>query len=87
VLSRHSWPGNIRELENGIGYACAVAETDLIDVGNLPEYFQMPNEAEKRLTREEVENRRVRHILERTGGNKQMAAEIPGSAGPRSIAS
>jgi DNA-binding NtrC family response regulator len=81
VLSRHSWPGNIRELENAIGYACAMAETDLIDITNLPEYIQMPNEANdagKRLTLEEVERRHVRYILERTGGNKQMAAGILG---------
>jgi DNA-binding NtrC family response regulator len=81
VLSRHSWPGNIRELENALGYACAMAETDLIDIGNLPEYIQMPdeaNEAGKRLTLEEVESRHVRFILERTRGNKQMAAEILG---------
>ncbi len=36
VLARHSWPGNIRELENVLGHACMMAEGDLIDVEDLP---------------------------------------------------
>jgi DNA-binding NtrC family response regulator len=36
VLARHSWPGNIRELENVLGHACMMATTDLIDVEDLP---------------------------------------------------
>ena len=36
VLERHSWPGNVRELENAIGHASMMAESDEIDVGDLP---------------------------------------------------
>jgi DNA-binding NtrC family response regulator len=81
ILSRYSWPGNIRELENVIGHACMMTEKDLIDVGDLPEYVRSRNdsgEGQNRLTLEEVENRHVRYILEQTDGNKQLAAEILG---------
>ena len=36
VLARHSWPGNIRELENVLGNACMMAIGDMIDVEDLP---------------------------------------------------
>jgi DNA-binding NtrC family response regulator len=81
MLSRHSWPGNIRELENVVGHGCLMAESDLIDIGDLPDYIRGrsdPGDRQDRLTLEEVENRHVRYILEQTGGNKQLAAEILG---------
>jgi two-component system, NtrC family, response regulator HydG len=81
MLSRYSWPGNIRELENVIGHGCLMAESDLIDIGDLPEYVRGRGDSsdrQDRLTLEEVENRHVRYILEQTAGNKQLAAEILG---------
>jgi DNA-binding NtrC family response regulator len=36
VLSRHSWPGNIRELENVLGHGCMMTISDTIDVQDLP---------------------------------------------------
>jgi DNA-binding NtrC family response regulator len=36
LLERHPWPGNVRELENVLGHACMMAETDEIDVADLP---------------------------------------------------
>ena len=36
LLARHSWPGNIRELENALGHACMMTMSDLIDVEDLP---------------------------------------------------
>jgi len=36
VLARHSWPGNIRELENALGHACMMALGETIDVEDLP---------------------------------------------------
>src|SRR5579863_9673076 len=35
-LARHSWPGNIRELENALGHACMMTLGDMIDVEDLP---------------------------------------------------
>jgi DNA-binding NtrC family response regulator len=36
ILERHSWPGNIRELENAIGHAAMMAEGSEIDAADLP---------------------------------------------------
>jgi DNA-binding NtrC family response regulator len=35
----HSWPGNIRELENVIGHAAMMTMSDLIDIQDLPPYL------------------------------------------------
>ena len=40
VIARHHWPGNIRELENVIGYACMMAVGETIDVQDLPEQLR-----------------------------------------------
>jgi two-component system, NtrC family, response regulator AtoC len=40
ALCAHDWPGNVRELENAIERACALAEENLIHVGDLPPLFQ-----------------------------------------------
>jgi DNA-binding NtrC family response regulator len=42
TLARHTWPGNIRELENAIGHACMISMGKMIDVKDLPEYFRSP---------------------------------------------
>ena len=36
ALSSHDWPGNVRELENAIERACALSESNLIRVTDLP---------------------------------------------------
>ncbi|WP_371345952.1 sigma-54-dependent Fis family transcriptional regulator [Ancylobacter sp. IITR112] len=40
ALTAHDWPGNIRELANTLDYACAVAETGLIGLDDLPDRLQ-----------------------------------------------
>jgi DNA-binding NtrC family response regulator len=40
VLVAHHWPGNIRELKNAIDRAYSFADSDTIEVKDLPEYFQ-----------------------------------------------
>jgi transcriptional regulator with PAS, ATPase and Fis domain len=81
VLARYSWPGNVRELEGVIVHGCMMTDTDLIDIEDLPEHITSrtsPDGRLERLTLEEVESRHVRQVLEDTGGNKQLAAEILG---------
>lgn len=36
VLFAHDWPGNVRELENAIERACALSETQVLQVCDLP---------------------------------------------------
>lgn len=41
LLSAYAWPGNVRELRNVIEGMAALAEGDLIDVGDLPPEIRM----------------------------------------------
>ncbi|MFB3922205.1 MAG: sigma-54-dependent transcriptional regulator [Terriglobia bacterium] len=83
VLARYPWPGNVRELENVIGHACMMAESNLIDIKDLPEHFQavVPRSAfpdDDLISLEEAERRHALRVLERVNGNKAKAAEILG---------
>ncbi|MGA2580784.1 MAG: sigma-54 dependent transcriptional regulator [Bryobacteraceae bacterium] len=83
VLSRHGWPGNVREMENVLGHACMMADAEFIDVRDLPDYL---HEAVRGVATSEadlmpladLEHRYTRHVLERVGGNKLQAAQILG---------
>ena len=82
LLSRHPWPGNVRELENVIGNACMMAESDVIDVVDLPPYVrasqgESPTNDEV-LSIDELQRRHVINVVQRLGGNKQRAAEMLG---------
>jgi len=82
MLARHSWPGNIRELENVIGHACMMVLGDTIDARDLPDYLRAPNRDEPIQTPaanesgsfEEYEKRLVAEALSRAEGNQSKAA-------------
>jgi len=82
VLSRYSWPGNIRELENAIGNACMMTEGETIGARDFPEYLTAPVETVDEETEDlplaEVERRHAARVLARMGGNKVRAAKILG---------
>jgi len=42
LLERHDYPGNVRELENAVEHAVAVAESDTILPGDLPAAIRSP---------------------------------------------
>src|SRR5665213_345037 len=89
LLARHSWPGNIRELENVLGHACMMTMSDMIDVEDLPIY--RPKERAHAAAAssdgtlealdpsgslEEHEMRLLADALEKAGGNQSEAARI-----------
>ena len=82
VLSRHPWPGNVREVENVIGYAAMMAQTSKIDVHDLPELLvkTAPNtgatDAYPMVSIEEIQRLHARRVLDSVGGHKTMAAQI-----------
>jgi DNA-binding NtrC family response regulator len=83
IISRHSWPGNIRELENVLGYACMITESESIDVRELPDYLQSVEpssrpEDEVRMSMKNVELRHLHRVLVHVGGNRNKAAGILG---------
>lgn len=42
VLKGYHWPGNVRELENVMEHSVSLASSDMIQVGDLPEYLRTP---------------------------------------------
>jgi DNA-binding NtrC family response regulator len=91
-LFGHSWPGNVRELQNVIERAVLLAKDTKIepidlpfDNGTVPEgtspaadWDVPPN-----MTLEDIERLVIERTLQRTGGNKQAAANLLGIYRPR----
>lgn len=80
VLTSYHWPGNVRELENVIQRVVVMAESNVIDVPDLPSAmrFSVGREAGLQRTLAEVEAEHIRNVLASVSGNKTQAAEILG---------
>jgi len=86
-LMAYSWPGNIRELQNCIERAIAITGYEKIAVDDLPEKIRgyrsshvlvASDDPSELVPLEEVERRYILRVMEATGGNKTMAAQILG---------
>ena len=83
-LCQYTWPGNIRELENVIERAVALASKPEIQVDDLPEYISnLSVETYRRHdselpTLEEQEKNYIKWVLDKCDGNKTQAAKIMG---------
>ena len=81
ALSYHQWPGNIRELENVIGRAFALSNSDVITVADLPPELKDGREIEVRegiISVREAEKELIQRALAETNGNKTKAAKLLG---------
>ena len=80
LIYRHSWPGNIRELENVLSYACMLTENNVVDVGDLPAYLvaNRPADGPHLPTLADVEYEYVMKVLKSCDGNRARAADILG---------
>jgi len=84
LLCQYGWPGNIRELENVIERAVALANGPEITVGDLPDYIgNLSIETYRREnseipTLEEQEKNYIKWVLDKCEGNKTKAAKIMG---------
>jgi DNA-binding NtrC family response regulator len=92
-LLAHSWPGNIRELENAIERACVTARGPSIELRDLPPEVVAPKAAGApaksvdisrplpdllREATEELEKQYLRKVLKKTRGNIGRCATISG---------
>jgi DNA-binding NtrC family response regulator len=91
-LFAHSWPGNVRELQNVIERAVLLAKGTKIEPVDLPfENGSSPEgsvaaaawDVPPNMTLEDIEKLVIEKTLQRTGGNKQAAANLLGIYRPR----
>ncbi len=91
-LFAHTWPGNVRELQNVIERAVLLAKSNKIepvdlpfDNGSIPERSAQSSEWEvpPNMSLEDIEKLVIEKTLQRTGGNKQAAANLLGIYRPR----
>ncbi len=92
MLKRHTWPGNIRELENILIQAIAMTDGDTIHVQNLPKSvfdieLTIPDSApsdtssfqhQGGVTLADIEAAYIDFVLQQTGQNKSKAADMLG---------
>jgi DNA-binding NtrC family response regulator len=80
ALTHYDWPGNVRELENMMHRLVVMAESETIDVPDLPTLmrFSAPRTAGVDRTLAEVEAEHIRNVLAGVDGNKSKAARILG---------
>ena len=83
-LESYEWPGNVRELENVIERAVILADTDMINLSNLPlsadkgmgQGVPSFDTLSIKKAEEVVERELIKKALEITKGNKTKAAEL-----------
>ena len=86
VLIEHSWPGNIRELENIIERSMILAQDDSLDLNDMKNTITSLRETNTSLTTEGIysikktvriiEEKLIAKALQKTGGNKSRAAKL-----------
>jgi DNA-binding NtrC family response regulator len=79
LLSGYSFPGNVRELENALCAAMALAKDGIIGVRELPARFESAGRGSaspsvEPVSLEEMERRHIEIVLRATGRNKALAA-------------
>jgi DNA-binding NtrC family response regulator len=82
ILLHYHYPGNVRELENIIQRAVALAEGESIQVRDLPADLRKlaftTFEGEDLLSLETMEKQHITKVLDITGNNRKLSSEILG---------
>ena len=91
LMERYSWPGNVREVENLVERLVVLNEDGIIRVKELPDYIIHNTTPQHQTTApvflpndgvdldgflEKIENSFIQQALERSRGNKTLAAEL-----------
>jgi two-component system response regulator HydG len=86
-LLAYAWPGNVRELQNCIERAVALARYEQLTVDDLPEQVRAyrrshvlvaGDDPSELVSLDEVERRYILRVVEASGGNKTLAADVLG---------
>ena len=79
ILTKYTWPGNIRELENFIHRLVIMTDKKVV-IDDIPDYMKMnaPIDVnqDNLLSLAEVEKKHIEKVLRSTNNNKTKAAEI-----------
>ena len=83
LLVEYDWPGNIREMRNVLERVLILAgDASKIQPEHLPAEIRnghvAPSASEEPLTLDEVEQRHIARVLERTDGNRSQSARLLG---------
>ncbi len=81
LLTRHDYPGNVRELENAIEHALVLCQGSTIEKKHLPEPIRKGAVKAARKNTEPLQSAEARTIqvmLDRNGGNRVAAAKALG---------
>ena len=79
ALSKHPWPGNVREVKNLLETAVALCRSDTISAKDLP--FQVADsQASVGGSLAGAEEQAVKEALEKSGNNRRKAARLLGIA-------
>jgi len=86
LLMAHSWPGNLRELENAISQAIILSRGDVLEKEHLRMYLQKEKSSQDTVsttgTLEEIERVYIQKVLQEVGWRKGDAAVILGISRP-----
>lgn len=78
MLARHSWPGNLRELNNVVKRATLLTRGEYIGVDELSRSMSPVRHEPVMLRDEATERGRIENALRSTGGNKTKTAQLLG---------
>lgn len=90
LLCAYQWPGNIRQLQNALEHATALARGTVLDIDDFPDSIRrsrapgrgtdddFPEDVGPRRTLREVEDLYIDKVLDHTVGNRTAAAAILG---------
>jgi DNA-binding NtrC family response regulator len=82
LLTRYSWPGNIREVEHVIGSCALVCQGNAVDVADLPDWIRDQDIASQfedgMMSIAEVNRRHAERVVARLQGSLTKAAEVLG---------
>jgi PAS domain S-box-containing protein len=77
AMTKHPWPGNVRQLINVLEYAFVAARDEIITPADLPAEFETGTDPSPEWF-DLDEPQRIARALEMTGGNKTAAAKMLG---------